>query len=204
MPPLLAVLGPAVWYRWLVPYIPVVPYLALQLWGSWSSPHTHMRKNISLLRTLQKWGNGIFPACWEMHGTIDNCLWLIYYTLKHAQTDVDMLKLLSCKGELEFCSHALFFYFMAKRSRSFAKELVWVIRLFLSIFACNSFAGFCYPPVALGCSIIVAITPSVGLFFVGACVPCVLVFCKRMQVESLEVINWLERESSAEYPILLN
>ena len=73
--------------------------------------------------------------------------------------------------------------FSLKRSRSFARGLAWMMRLSSSILAILLWAfAASLLPVALGYSIIVVITSSVGLSFlwVLACVLCVLAFCKKM------------------------
>ena len=85
------------------------------------------------------------------------------------------------------------FSLMAKRSRFFAKELTWVVRLSSSILAILLRASAAsLLPAALGCSIMVAITSSVGLSFL--CVSVSLVcwrFARKRQVESFDVISWL-------------
>ena len=85
------------------------------------------------------------------------------------------------------------FSLIAKRSRFFAKELAWVVRLSSSIFAILLQASAAsLLPVALGCSNMVVITSSVGLSFL--CVRVSLVCwrsARKRQVASLDVINWL-------------
>ena len=68
---------------------------------------------------------------------------------------------------------------MAKRSHSFAKELAWVVKLSSSILVIFLRASaVSLLPVALGHSIMVAITSSVSLRFLCVPVSLVRVFCK--------------------------
>ena len=64
----------------------------------------------------------------------------------------------------------------------------------LLINLCNSLASFCCQP-SLYCTGVLHHGCDhfcYGLeLLVCPCVPCVVVFCKTMQVESLDVINWL-------------
>ena len=100
-------------------------------------------------------------------------------------TDVAIAKAKWFSGSLVTVELHSSLSFSLKRSRSFAPLpfLAWMMRLSSSILAILLWAfAASLLPVALGYSIIVVITSSVGLSFlwVPACVLCVLAFCRKM------------------------
>ena len=103
------------------------------------------------------------------------------------------------------------FSLIAKRSRSFSKELAWVIKLSSSIRAILALVDFCCQPSPC-CSAV--LHHGCNHFLCGiellvcVCVPCVVAFCKETACRLSPLMsNTLNREKGTlprEYTALLN